>query len=64
MTRIIWNAREVTVRAACGHEAHAYVPPSGGRPGPVGKRNIAAAQAKPCFECRQGLESVVEFSRR
>ena len=56
MTRIIWNAREVTVRAACGHEAHAYVPPSGGRPGPVGKRNIAAAQAKPCFECRKGAK--------
>jgi hypothetical protein len=50
--RNIGSARGITVRAACGHETGVYVPPCGGRPGPVGQKNIAEAKARPCYDCR------------
>lgn len=58
MAAILYSAREVTVRASCGHETGAYVPPCGGRPGLVGRRNIALAQSRPCYECRAASQEV------
>lgn len=50
--RVIYSAKLGQVIASCGHEVHPYIPPSGGLPGPVGRRNIAEAKIKPCYKCR------------
>ena len=52
MAGILYSARGVDAKAACGHTVSVYVPASGGRPGPVGQRNIAAAQAHSCYDCQ------------
>ena len=52
MGGIHYSASLETVTAACGHKESVYIPPFKYRPGPVGKRNVAGAQAAPCFRCR------------
>lgn len=58
MPRYIMSAKLEHVEASCGHKENVYIPPSGGRPGPVGRRNIAAAQSQPCWDCQHGLVAI------
>ena len=50
MSGIMKSARIVMVKATCGHEVMASIPP--GELSTVGRRHIAEANSKPCFECR------------
>ena len=52
MASILMRAHLVDVKAACGHMVWAFVPPSSGRPGPVGRRNIEQARRLVCPACR------------
>ena len=57
MAGIRLSARLEDVTASCGHPATAYIPP--GNIGPVGRRNIAEAQGRPCRACRQNEPNVI-----
>ena len=54
--RTIYSQTSQTVIATCGHIATVSIPPSGGRPGPVGQRRIAEAQGRECYPCRGKVE--------
>lgn len=56
MSGILFSAKLGTVKASCGHDVHPYIPPNGGRPGPVGLRNIERAKINPCYDCRTQIE--------
>lgn len=47
------SAKVVRVKGICGHEVMVEIPPSQGRPGPVGQRNLARATSRPCYKCRE-----------
>ena len=50
--RYLTSAKATKLIGSCGHETSAYIPPNGGRPGPVGQRNIEKAKARKCYDCR------------
>ncbi len=56
MSGTLFSAKLGKVKASCGHEVHPYIPPNGGRPGPVGLRNIETAKTNPCYDCRTQTE--------
>ncbi len=53
MAGIRYSAMIAETRASCGHIVPVYIPPNGGMPGPIGRRNLAEAKACPCVDCRK-----------
>ena len=64
MSGILYSAHSQAVKATCGHEENTYIPPNGGRPGPVGRRNIEEALSRPCYNCRTNAPAVSEYQEK